>query len=95
MAHTTLRRAAARTLLGALLVSGLGTLPATSAAATAPHAAAPALARCRPLRRRWRPARPFRRYFLSVTAKPLPVRRVGRPMAAARCSNRVSWGPLR
>ena len=41
MAHTTLRRAAARTLLGALLVSGLGTLPATSAAATAPHAAAP------------------------------------------------------
>ena len=35
MAHTTLRRAAARTLLGALLVSGLGTLPATTAAATA------------------------------------------------------------
>ena len=46
MAHTTLRRAAARTLLGALLVSGLGTLPTTtsptttSAAATSPAAAA-------------------------------------------------------
>jgi serine protease AprX len=33
MAHTTLRRAAARTLLGALLVSGLGTLPTTTSAA--------------------------------------------------------------
>ena len=34
MAHTPLRRAAARTLLGALLVSGLGTVPTTSAAAS-------------------------------------------------------------
>ena len=42
MAHTTLRRAAARTLLGALLVSGLGTLPATSAVASGPQAPAPA-----------------------------------------------------
>ena len=42
MAHTTLRRAVARTLLGALLVSGLGALPAASAAAPAPRAAAPA-----------------------------------------------------
>ena len=42
MAHTTLVRAAARTLLGALLVSGLGTLPATSVAATAAQVAASA-----------------------------------------------------
>ena len=41
MAHTTLRRAAARTVLGALLVSGLGALPATSAAATGPQDATP------------------------------------------------------
>jgi serine protease AprX len=47
MAHTTLRRAATRTLLGAFLVSGLGTLPAVPAAAAAPAAgpaAAPAVA---------------------------------------------------
>ncbi len=44
MAHTTLRRAAARTLLGALLVSGLGTLPVTSADAGGPQDAVPAAA---------------------------------------------------
>jgi serine protease AprX len=49
MAHTTLRRAAARTLLGALLVSGLGTLPATTAAVAATQVAAPAPTRAHAL----------------------------------------------
>ena len=44
MAHTTLRRAAARTLVGALLVSGLGTLPAAATAAAAAPTTAPATA---------------------------------------------------
>jgi len=39
MPHTPLRRAATQALLGALLVSGLGALPVTAAAAPAPRAA--------------------------------------------------------